>query len=83
MLKFAVHTSLTLTFDLCRELYKGMSVSMILDDSSESLDSEDTEQMKVSRTVVESDVEIITTNRDVLVYPTHTLHLCCRQSFVS
>lgn len=56
---------------------------MILDDSSESLDSEDTEQMKVSRTVVESDVEIITINRDVLVYPTHMLHLRCRQSFVS
>ena len=58
MLKFTVHTSIILTFDPCRELYKGMSVSMILDDSSESLDSEDTEHMKVSRAVVESDAEV-------------------------
>ena len=36
-----------MTFDLCRELYKGMSVSMVLDDSSESIDSEDSEHMKV------------------------------------
>jgi len=36
-----------LTFDLCRELYKGMSVSMVLDDSSESIDSEDSEHLKV------------------------------------
>lgn len=54
-IEFTVHTSLVLTFDLCRELYKGMSVSMILDESSESVDSEDAEHMKVRRAIVKPD----------------------------
>ena len=49
------HTSHVLTFDLCRELYKGTSVSMILDESSESVDSEDAEHMKVNRAIVKPD----------------------------
>lgn len=59
------YTSLVLTFDLCRELYKGMSVSMILDESSESVDSEDAEHMKVSRAIVKPDGGPFTINPGV------------------
>lgn len=81
-IEFTVHTSLILTFDLCRELYKGMSVSMILDESSESVDSEDAEHMKVRRVIVKPDGGPFIINHGIATLLANASPLY-RQSFVS